>query len=167
MDKDGNTMERLNVKTSVHAAKLIRNLATLKKTKSSRLIAIAIDHELERDKPFDFDLTLPDNDEYLEYAHADEAGKILTWIKNTKPTGLDVLTLLRHDIGIPDRKTFLAGFVECLKNDVIQACPAPREYGDKYFYYREKNYKTPRQKRKKATRYEKFLRLKREFGEEA
>ena len=90
----------------------------------SRLVAIAIDNEMEKDKPFKLDLKLPS--EYVEYAHAKEAGKILDFMRGLRiGMSLDLLYIMRHDIGISDRDLFLAGFKECIMKEQIEKFEAP------------------------------------------
>lgn len=89
-------------------------------TSMSKLIAMAIDNELMKDKPFgDYDLTIP-TDEFIEFAYADEAGKLLNYLK-TSMYGVDLrqMMLLRHDMGIPERKTLLYALRECIEKGLI------------------------------------------------
>lgn len=165
-------MVSMKFNTSKHAETKIRGVAGLRKITMSKVIAIAIDNELERDKPFEFDLTLPNSDDTIEYAYADEAGKILSFIKGLRVgAGLDILVMLRYDIGIPDKKVFLAAFKECLDNDVLESFKPKPSYGkaplaEDYVYYRLKGHETPRVKRNKESEYNKYMRLKKKFGKE-
>ena len=167
-----NLMKHMQLRTSNFAEKKIRAIASLRKVSMSKIIAIAIDNELERDKPFEFDLTFPDTDETVEYAYANEAGKILNFIKGLRiGAGLDILTLLRYDIGVPDKVTFLAAFKECLDNDVLETFKPKPSYAkapmsDDYVCYRMKGHQTPRVKKNKGKRYNDYLKLKKEFGNE-
>lgn len=76
----------------------------------SRLIAIAVDNELDVATPFHYPTDLPS--EYVEYAYAAEAGRLLSFLQKL-PTGIamDSIVLARRDIGIDDRKILL----QCLK----------------------------------------------------
>jgi hypothetical protein len=86
----------------------------------SRLICIAIDNELGREKPFEFDTTLP-NEEIEDHAYADEGGRILKFLKMVQAgLSLDVLVLLRHDMGIPDKHIFLLTFGDLLRLGLVE-----------------------------------------------
>lgn len=138
----------------------------------SRLLSIALDKEIEKDVPFQFDMSLP-RDEYVEYAYADEAGKILNFMRSQSTgMGLDLLLLLRYDIGIPDKGVFLAAFRECFEKKMLEAYrPHAPKYAPKpdenYFHYRIPGTSTKERKkvRKKASKYETYIKLKKEFGE--
>lgn len=136
----------------------------------SRLIAIAIDNELEKEKPFNFPLDLP-TQEYIEYAYVDEASKILAYMQkqNTGMT-LDMLMILRHDIGIKDKETFLAAFRECLEKKMLEEYHqlknnyAIDDYVDTT-YYRVVGTgpKDTKVLRGKTTKYDRYLKLKKTF----
>lgn len=138
----------------------------------SRLIAIALEHELEREKPFEYDVTLP-SDEYVEFAYADEAGKIMNYLRgDLQGMGLDMLCLCRHDIGIPDKNTFLLAFRELVKKDMLEAYKPKKkllsytEHPEDYVMYRLKGENAPerKKKRREATEFERFKRLERKYG---
>lgn len=165
-------MVRQTTKVSKYAAANLKGLAALKKIPISRLIAIALDNELLKENPFDFNIELPESGEYNDFAHAHECGLIIDFIKASRPTGLDILVLLRHDIGIPDKSTFLAAFKECIDNDVIEKFNPRRGgttniYKDGYYHWRLKSTMTPKKARKKASEYDKYLKLKKKFEREA
>lgn len=107
----------------------------------TRLIGMAVDNELyEKEDPFNWDFTIPEDD-YVEYAFADEAGKILNFLKSL-PNGLskDQLLILRHDMDIPDKTAFMLAFRECLEKNMIEAYVAPKSvkynnsFGDVILY---------------------------------
>jgi post-segregation antitoxin (ccd killing protein) len=96
----------------------------------SRLVAIAIDRELERPDAFKFDMNLP-TIEYVEdgFEYADEAGKILHYLRTQKEgLSLDLLLILRHDIGVPDREIFLAAFKVCIDKDFVEKYTTMRRH---------------------------------------
>lgn len=170
-DYDKN-LKRMVTHLPLYHEKKIRFIAGARKIAMTRLIAFAVDNELQKDRPFDFDLTLP-NDEYIEYAYADEAGKILNFIKTLR-TGiaLDNLTLLRFKIGIPSKKVFLAAFRECIEKEMLEPFKPFRSdrmppVADDYYSYRLKNAsKVDKKLIKKQKDYAKYLRLKKEFGKD-
>ena len=110
----------------------------------SRLIGFAIDNELDTEKPFNYDCSLP-TDDYVEYQYAGEAGKIINFL-NLIPSGasIDMLMLCRRDIGIPDKFTFLRAMRELIEKDMVIA-GAPSVLS-KFNYYKTDHvvYRTPR-----------------------
>lgn len=139
----------------------------------SRLIAIAVDNELQRDKPFYLNLELPEND-YIEFAFAEEAGKILTFMKTrTHTVGLDMLLIMRSDIGVPDKEIFLSAFRDLLDRGLIKAVPPPPsdftvqpDENYKHYVVKGKKALTRKAMRRKGNRYEEYQKLKKEFGNE-
>ena len=135
-------------------------------TSISRLLAIAIDNELEEEDPFLFDYTLPEFDVNNDMAYIDEAGKILNFLNLTgKSYGLDVLLMLRFDIGIPSKILFLGGFNEALIKGFITVDkghrPPSQDFGSEYDYYKSApldpiNEKAKRKKIKELKQLEKL-----------
>lgn len=129
----------------------------------SRLIGFLIDTELQKENPFDVDIALPIKN-YSGYRHLAEIAKIVNYMreKMTLETGLDVLILLRNEIGIPDKNLFLAAFAECLNGKQVEAFK-PRAklkgapYPKNYVHYRLVGL---------DPKYKKYLRLKKEFESE-
>lgn len=166
----GKILERIQVFVSPYVKAKLIFFAFEKKIPIYRLIEIALDNELSKERPFDMDFSLP-TDETEEYAYAEQAGKILKAMETIGGAGLDQLVLLRHDIGIPDKLEFMYGFRECLEKGFIETYTPPAnswrkaEYPDNYKYYRlvQHNPKTTKKVRKKASRYEQFQKLKKEF----
>ncbi len=134
----------------------------------SRMIAIAFEHEMMREKPFELDLSFPD-DEYIEYAYVQEAGKILDFIMSLNSgMGLDHLYLCRREIGVPDRDTFLLAFRELVKKKLIEPYKpaknfAAQPYPDDYRFWRAATEKPLKAIKKKATEYETYQILKKKF----
>ena len=142
----------------------------------STMIAFAIDNELSKDKPFDINLKLPDHDENIEYAYADEGGKILNYLAFfQKGIGLDTLYLSRRAMGITSGEDFLGAFSECLHHKLIESFDMPlvstRFHRSKdYLYYRltkEQGKETVKKVNNKASRYKLMLKLQKEFEHEA
>lgn len=130
----------------------------------SRVIAFAVDNELQKDNPFEFNTELP-TQEYTEYTFADEAGKILNFIKTLRngSAGLDILLLLRYTIGVPDKDIFLAAFKDCLDRGMIESfMPAKIRY-ENYLYYRLAGQPTTRSRRMREKSYKEYQRLKKKF----
>lgn len=170
---EGN-MEKVGLYLPVHHKDKLRELSFYRETPMSRLVALLVDKEFKKDKPFDgLDIVVPD-DEVEEFAYADEAGKILAFLgKQRKGAGLDILYLLRFKIGIEDKYKFLMGFKDCLDRGLIEAYKAPKKLNapaapEGYFNYRLKG-EAPTEKKKakkKATEYERWEKLNKKFGKE-
>lgn len=149
----------------------LRNISKNRKIPMARLIALLIDDELIKDTPFTYDLTLA-GEESVEYAYADEAGKLLNFLKiHDRPVGLDVLTMLRYHIGIPDKITFLGAFNECLTKDMIEPykekLPSNRRpMADDYYCYRIKGEGKTKKKKtidKEAKEFQQYQKLHKKF----
>ena len=116
-------------KTSSDNEKDLREVAKELKLPISRLLGYLLDNALLNRELFNYECSLPD-DEYVENAYAGEAQKIIEYMKyNTYIRGLDHLTMLRRDIGIPDKTTFLYGLRECImQGRVIDIDPESSKY---------------------------------------
>jgi hypothetical protein len=118
----------------------------------SRLIAIAVDNELDTPVPFNYQCELPSS-VFVEFAYAEEAQKIARFLlRFPSGTGRDTLMLCRRDIGVPDRATFMYAYRELLQADMIEEFkPGGRvkfEYPEGYKYTRLKNRLKPMEKSK-------------------
>lgn len=169
---DEGKMRKLQTWVSKHASGAVMFKSMSTGVPVSRLVAIALEHELEREKPFEYDVTLP-ADEYVEFAYADDAGKILNYLRgDSQGFGLDMLCLLRHDIGIPDKTTFLLAFRELLSKDLLEVYKPKKkpmsytEHPEDYVMYRLKGEAAPerKKKRREATEFARFKRLERKYG---
>lgn len=125
----------------------------------SRLIIFAILNELKKDKPFDIDLKIPDYDEYVEYEYADQAGKILSFLRTQEfPTGIDVLLSVRHDLGIEKEEDILRGFRELIEKDLITRHKPDKKYyrhaKDDYFVFCAKGDDPASKKKIRQEKYE-------------
>lgn len=155
-----------------HCDKL-RKISIARKISMSRLVAFAIDNELEKDRPFSFSTDIPDDD-FIEGAYADEAGRILEFIRGLrKGAGLDILLLLRHKMNIPDKSKFLGGMRELLLKEMIEYFTPPHNpmyngpYDCDYLYYRVKNNVVDRKKLSKNEKdYKRFLALQKKFSKD-
>jgi len=154
----------------LEAEKKLLNFAKMYKLTKSRLVAIAINNELDKETPFKVDFTLPEG--IIEFSYAHEAGKIVTYMKGLRNgMSLDLLYVLRHDIGVPDADKFLAGFAECLQKEMLESYVAPANVKytnshDTTLYRLKLNNPVVRKKvMKKASKYEQYQKLKKEFGD--
>ena len=134
----------------------------------SRLIAIAIDYELQKEKPFEWDMKIPGG-EYLEFTYADEAGKIVNYMRTlgSKGMSLDLLLLLRADMGIKDKNTFMQGFRECLEKKVVEPYVTnDLKYKTDTIFYRVAGLSPLETKKvsKEVREYKAYLRLQKKYG---
>lgn len=86
-----------------------------------KLFCYAADNELtECENPFAYNLKCPDLP-FKENQFAKEAGLIFDYLKKfPKGTGLDVIMLARHFIGVPERDLILLGYRELLHAGMIE-----------------------------------------------
>lgn len=111
-ERPDNPYDKMNVYLPKFTVEMLKEKSDEIKIPVGRLIAYAIDTEMERDKPFDYDVELPRNT-YVPNAYAEEAGRIKKLIaKFPRGIGLDALCIFRHGIGIPNKLDFLLGFRE-------------------------------------------------------
>src|SRR5690606_20669044 len=100
-----------------------------------RLLEIAIDNELECTPPFNYQIPWP-TEPYKEFEHAVNAKKITDFLVRFRDgLGLEMLLLLRRDIGIPDKKDFMLAFRECVEQKRVKEIrPANTmfKYGPEY-----------------------------------
>lgn len=132
----------------------------------SRLIAIALEHEMNKDRPFEFQTDLPDT-EYVEYAFAEEAGKIMQYMKRLNGgTSLPLLVLCRADIGIEDKETFLLAFRECVEKKMVEQYVPKKVTSEKYYRVVESSPKERKKRVKRGKEYKDYLKLKKKFEKE-
>lgn len=156
--------------------KYIRSISKKNMIPMSRLIAFALDNEIERDTPFEYNLEMPEC-EFDELANAEEAGKILDFMKGLhaeKGVGLESIMLYRFKIGIPCKKKLMLGFRELYFSEMIESFKPKQRKGfpelhPDYEQWRVKasqRTKSSKAMANKAKRYEQFLKLQKEFKEE-
>lgn len=100
--------------------KEIKRLAQEQYLPVSRLILYAIDNEMGRDKPFEYDSKLP-TDPYVLHAYTEEAQQIYRYMYKF-PTGLsrDQLLACRRDVGIESKDALLHGLRELLTIGLLE-----------------------------------------------
>lgn len=120
--KDERRMIQANAWLSKEHHKKLLELSTSTGLTMSRLIAIAIDNEMFAKKPYQSFATFINAElqPYQEYEFAESAGKIVNYMRGL-PSGLalDLMYILRHDIGIKDGLEFMHAFRECLKKGML------------------------------------------------
>ena len=99
------------VMVSEYVNKLLDELQERKMTSANQLIAIAIDNELEREDPFDYDLELPKQPKG-DFPYVEQANKILQYMRERSGMSKEMMCLLRHDMGVPSKPIFLLAFEE-------------------------------------------------------
>lgn len=172
---ENNKIERVTSYVSNKHMEFLVYYSQLYKLPITRLIAIAIDNEcLKKENAFNVDLTLPESGENVEYAYAEQAGKILNYVRNLPfGTSLDMLYIVRHDIGISNKDVLLSAFKECLDKNMLEVYTPPRNMRtkrDDTTYYRltgsDKSDKKAKSIRKKASQYETYQKYKKKFGDQ-
>lgn len=164
------TTNRSMVKVTMWVSKThglrIRNAAEKQMMPMSRIVGLAFDAEMERNPALKYELELPSVDEYIEYAFAAEAGKVLDYIKKLPKAGLsiDLLYILRHDIGISDKEILFGAFTELIQKGFVKETEPPNvgsyTYPEDYKYYAiPKNAKQTKEDRE----YQKYLKLQKKF----
>jgi hypothetical protein len=100
--------------------KMLRHHAQHLGIPMSRLVAIALDNELDTKNPFNYPCNNPKT-VYKEYNYAGEAGRILDFLRHfPKGTTRVTLMLCRRDMDIPDRTLFLEALRELLHTDMVE-----------------------------------------------
>lgn len=145
--------------------KIIRDISEKTGMPLSRVASIAIDNELERDNPFEFD-KLPDSDESTIDKYAKEGGWFLNYMKKI-PTGktLDQLVILRHEMGISNKTVFLAVIRDCLDRELIEAYTAKRASSlpplpENCYSYRIADHTSNRSEKMRDKKHRKYLQAK-------
>jgi hypothetical protein len=131
---------RLNSHVAKVTGDILLDLSVEMDLPISKLIAYALDNEMDCAEPFKYDVTIPDVP-YREFEYADEASKLLKYLmKNfASGTGLDMLVLCRRDIGVPDKARLLLGYRELLKREMVEEFYPQHtkfRYGKNYRYIR-------------------------------
>lgn len=162
-------MHKISTYIPLHHADILRKIAKTRQISMNRLLAFLIDNEIQKENQFKMDLSLPNH--FIRDAFAAEASKIMDFLAKNyeKGVGLDMLTLFRFKIGIPDKEIFLAAFKECIdsgKLEMIKPIPkagAPLYHPD-YIHYRLLG---ERKKSQKVKQFERYQRLKKKFEKES
>jgi len=169
---------KMSTRVSNYQKDALHRISNERKLPMSRLIAYAVDNELLKDNPFQFETKLSeiaimdiDLDEFAE-----EARRIYNYMKLLSyETGLDVLLLLRHEMGISDKEIFLIAFNIALESNLIETFqPRPKRNAPPrpadYLYYRAVGSDSIGKLKisKNIKDYRKYLQLKTKFenGEE-
>lgn len=166
--KSDNLMVKLSTYVSYHHEKVLKLISQKRQIPVSRLISFAIDNELGEEDAFDIGAEIPTYD-YEEFEYAKEAGMIMTYIRRLKkPNGLDILLVLRHDIGIPDKHIFLSAFRECLDKNLIEEVDRPSVgiKADDYKFYQATGAMTFKKTNRQSKGYDLYLKLKKKYENE-
>lgn len=110
----------LNAFLPKKTVQMLEEISEDKRIPLSRLIAIAVDNELDSIPPFNYPTEKPAS-EYVEFAYADEASKLLEFIeKCPQGVGLDTLLLVRRDLGIENREIVMLAYRELLEQGLVE-----------------------------------------------
>jgi len=127
-------LEKITVWLSSYYYELIADKAEENEIPVMRQFQALVDNAVNilGDDAFTVDTSF--NEVIEEFQYADEAGKILNYIKQIKnPIGLDTLLYTRHDIGIEDREDFLGGFTELMNSKLIKPIPKVYKEGQRVY----------------------------------
>jgi hypothetical protein len=119
--RENDAMAHASVNLAVNTLIKIKQVSQITHVPLARLLAIAIDNELDAAIPFQYPIPFP-TDEYEDRKYTQEAGKIYNYLKANFKNGIgyDMLLLVRHDIGIPERADVMQGVRELLKREMIE-----------------------------------------------
>lgn len=127
-----NPFELVKVYLPKSLKEILRKHSETYKIPMSHLIQIAIDNESEAPGPFSFPTPPPDTI-FVELAYINEAQLIAKFmIKFPSGTTLTQLMLMRKDVGIPNKKTFMLAYRELLAAKVIEEISVPVRAKFKY-----------------------------------
>ncbi len=86
----------------------------------SRLVAIAVDNELDQSEPFTYPCPMP-AEPYTEFTHVQEATKLFKFMQRLpEGTTLESLMLCRRDIGLETRADLMLAYRELLEKGMIE-----------------------------------------------
>lgn len=116
---DFDAFKQIKVYVPIGTANILKELSEKNKLPMSRMIAIAVDNELDCAPPFNYECKMPD--EYREYMYAAESGKLMEFLaKFPVGIGVDTIMLCRRDIGISDRSVIMAALKELIEKDIAE-----------------------------------------------
>ncbi len=87
-----------------------------------RLVQIAIDNELDQDRPFGYQTKFKEVENDPEDTYSHEAQLIFDFIKNKVKSSISLLhlMLLRREIPISDRKRVYGGYLELIQSGMVE-----------------------------------------------
>lgn len=115
-----NLFRMINVYVPASVYIILAKASEEKEIPMSRLVAYALDNELDSPTPFNYPSDLP-TDEYKEFMYAKEAGRVMKWM-NSVPGGVnkESIMLCRRDFGIETRREVLYALRELFEKDMIE-----------------------------------------------
>lgn len=167
-------IERYTAKIVGVSSPLVRQkleeIVKKKQLPMSTLVAIALEYELQKEKPFDYDVSAP-TQKYIDGAYYEEAQKIVNFMRKIYGSSLEMMFILRADMGIPDKDIFNLAFREAMVSEMLEVYHPKQpqnstvKYNEDVVFYRVKGASTKKatEARKKANEYEKFQKLKKKF----
>lgn len=87
----------------------------------SRYVQIALDNEMDQEKPFHYPLTFQD-EPYVEEKYSHEANLIFDFLRQYSHKGISLMMLmmLRRRVGILEREKIYRGYVELLNSGMVE-----------------------------------------------
>lgn len=87
----------------------------------SRYIQIAIDNEMDQEKPFNYPMKF-DDETHFEDKYAHEANMIFDFVRKYSYKGISLmmLMLLRRSVGIESRERIYRGYIELLNSGLVE-----------------------------------------------
>lgn len=102
----------------------------------SRLIAIALDNELDSPDPFNYPTQMPSS-EFVEHAYTEEAQKLIRFLGKFKyGTGRDSIMLCRRDFGVVNRETVMLAYREAMEAGFIEEVRPKAKFRDYHHTYK-------------------------------
>ena len=155
-----------SIQLSTHVSEFhMKRLSEISKARNipkSRLLTIAIDKELQKDRPFQLELGV-----VSAKSNEMHQGLLINYMKDCSyHLGKDTLCLYRHDIGIEDKADILKALEDLIKSGIVETYKKPKIHGrpeeaPNYLCYRlAKSLTIEKDKEKRRKQYEK---LKKEF----
>ncbi len=140
---DQNPFEAMNVFFPKSIKTVLKEASTAMGLPMSKLVAIAVDNELDSPVPFAYNCLLPSS-VFVPHAFVEESAKIVQYLmKFPSGTGRDQLMLCRRDMGIPSKETFMYAYRELLTVGMIEEVNPPSrvkfDYPVGYLYTRLAN----------------------------
>lgn len=124
-------MAHPTVNMGIQAFEQLRALSVARGVPIGRLVAIALETEMEQLDSFRFDIVKVPPEELTE-ENTDEAQKLYTYIMKNFKSGVPYATLLlcRLDFGVPEKRRVMIGIAELLKKRMMEEVASTTPWGN-------------------------------------